>query len=225
MFYYLGRLQASEVGRQLKAVGVTKILCSPLIRTVQSADLIAEQLGLGENSICVEMGLVEEAKSFRGKTASEPRPNWDPLILPLSELMKFSTRIDPNYQSLHIVRHVKDESKPNTIAEVHESLTDRDQITRDRYRQVFQKLVQADFLQNETVLCVGHGATVLSCIMVMEKDLPEEEKIKGERCVSCFAEFRPVDPSNLLGPWKSVTGEWGSGNIFGESAEDLADRG
>lgn len=212
------------MGRQLKSVGVTRILCSPLIRTVMTADLIADQLGLGANSICVEMGLVEEAKSFRGKTSSEPRPNWNPLILPVSELMKHSSRIDPSYTSLHEVHHVKDESKPNTVREVHETLTDRDLITRDRYKQVLQKILTAEHLKDDVVLCVAHGASVLSCTLVLEAELPTEERIAGERSVSCWAEFRAVS-QNPLGPWKSVTGSWGTGNIFGDAAEDMADRG
>lgn len=42
--------------------GVTRILCSPMIRTVLTAEYVARELGLGKNSICVEMGLVEEGE-------------------------------------------------------------------------------------------------------------------------------------------------------------------
>lgn len=213
------------MGRILKSVGITKILCSPLIRAVQTADLIAEQLGFGENSICVEMGLTEEAKSFRGKTSAEPRPNWHPLILPVSELMRYSTRIDSSYVSLHIVTHTRDENQPNTVFEIHGSLSDRDEITRARKKEVLHKILNAESLKNEVVLCVGHGATVKSWVNVLEENLPEEKRIQGERNVSCFAEFRPVDPNDYLGPWQSVTGHWSSGNATGESAEDIADQG
>lgn len=221
-----GRLQASSVGEQLKNAGVTKILCSPMIRTVISADLIAEQLGFGENSIHVEKGLVEESKSFRGKTAAEPRPNWNPLILPTSELKAYSNRINMDYTTIKEVNHIRDESKPNTVAEVHDTLTDRDEITRARCREAFQLFMKSDYLDGEVVLCVGHGATVLSYCRVLEEGLPDELKITGDRSVSCFAQFVPLDPANPTGPWRSVTGSWSSGD-FGEgvSADLIEDQG
>lgn len=210
------------VGQKLKDAGITKILSSPMVRTVITSDLIAEHLGLGENSVCVEMGLVEEAKSFRGKTADEPRPNWNPLILPVNELKSYSSRIDDTYVSLLNVQHERDESKPNTVREVHPHLTDRDEITRDRCRTVLQHMIAAEHLKDEVVLCVGHGATVLAFTKAMEVGLPEEDKITGSRNVSCFSQFRPVDPENPSGPWKSVSGFWDSGEaaVEDENEED-----
>lgn len=219
-----GRKQAIAVGAQLKDVGITKILCSPMIRTVISADLVADEIGI--NTIYVEKGLVEESKSFRGKTADEPRPNWNPLILPPTDLKLYSNKVDVDYQTLLEVQHVRDESKPNTVREVHETLTDRDEITRDRCKAVLHKIIMAEALNGETVLCVGHGATVLAMSRVLEAELPEDQKIGGERTVSCFSEFRPVDPSNPMGPWKSVTGAWRHGDVLHEgTAEAPEDRG
>lgn len=221
----IGRLQAAEVGRQLKGLGITKILTSPMIRTVLTADIIAEVLGFGENSICVEMGLVEEAKSFRGKTSAEPRPNWEPLILPVSELLKYSSRIDASYVPLTEVKHVRDESVPNTVRELYAEFTDRDEVTKERCKDTCWKIIQSDKLDGEVVLCVGHGATVKNYAKALESGLPDELLCTGERTVSCFGEFKPLDAGNPTGPWKSVTGVWGNGDIFGKAAEDLADRG
>jgi len=220
-----GRQQATKVGELLKDVGITKILSSPMIRTVISADLVAEQLGLGPNSINVEMGLVEEAKSFRGKTADEPRPNWNPLILPPSELAAHSSRINLDYKTHMMVEHVKDDTKPNTVREVHATIEDRDEITKDRCRSALREFLTAEDLKDDVLLCVGHGATVKAYALALETDLPEEMKIKGERTVSCFGHFEPLDPSNPLGPWRSVTGEWGTGDFASaaaaaEAAED-----
>lgn len=220
----IGRDQAKLVGELLKNVGVTKILCSPMIRTVQSADIIAEQLGMGENSVCVEMGLVEESKSFRGKTAAEPRPNWNPLVLPVSELKAYSSRIDDTYVSIHDVVHVRDESRPNTVREVHDTLTDLNEITRDRCKVVLKKMLASDDLKDEVVLCVGHGASVLAFSKALENNLPEELKCKGERNVSCFAEFRPVVEGEPDGPWQSVLGHWQSGETEA-SADHKTDSG
>lgn len=180
-----------------------------------TADIIAEQLGLGPNSIYVERGIVEEAKSFRGKTAAEPRPNWEPLILPVSELQQYSSRIDPSYVSLVNVQHYRDETAPNTVRECHDTLQDRDEITRDRCRIAIRKIINSEKLDGEVVLCVGHGAVVTGTSKELENGLPEELRITGDRCVSCFAEFCPYDPNNTSGPWKSVFPTWRSGNIFG----------
>jgi len=218
-----GRDQAKYVGEQLKNVGVTRILCSPMIRTVQTADIIAEQLGLGKNSVYVEMGLVEESKSFRGKTSDEPRPNWNPLVLPVSELKQFSARINESYVSLHDVTHVKDESRANTVREVHGSLTDLNEITRDRCKTVLKKMLASDDLKDEVVLCVGHGATVKDFSKALETNLPEELKCQGERNVSCFAEFRPVTEGDSDGPWRSVLGYWSSGETV-EGCEHNGDK-
>ncbi len=227
IFFAIGLRQSEEVGKQLRDVGVTRILCSPMVRTVMTAEVIATQLGLGPNSVNVETGLVEEAKSFRGKTAAEPRPNWNPLVFPLQELLKYSTHIDPTYVPLLDVQHVRDEAVPNTVREVHATLTDRDEITRDRCRQLLERIIQSGRFNGETLLLVGHGATVGAIMKVFEKDLPPEAKVTGEKSVSCYSQFKPVDENNLSGPWKSVTGIWHSGNTIEglQGAEDLADRG
>jgi hypothetical protein len=189
-----------------------------MIRTVITSDIVATQLVLGENSICVEMGLVEEAKSFRGKTSSEPRPNWNPLILPPSILkLNYSSRINEDYVTATEVHHVRDEEKSNTVKELHDTITDRDEITRDRCRKTVRNLINSEFLKSDDViLCVGHGATVSAMTKALEAGLPAELTIKGDRPVSCFALFEPLDPSNPFGPWKASTTHWQSGNVENE---------
>ena len=41
----------------------------------------------------------------------------------------------------------------------------------------------------ETVLCVGHGASLKYCTKFLEKGLPMEQWIQGSQDVSCFAGF------------------------------------
>lgn len=200
-----------------------------MTRCVMTADFIAEILGLGPNSICVEFGLVEEAKSFRGKTSAEPLPKWTPLILPVEDLCAFSSRIDTSYVSHMHVNFVKDEEMLNHVREEHETMNTpahRDEVTRDRCRQAVWRIVLSDrFEEGETILCVGHGATVGGFHKALEAELPVEERVSGDRTVSCYSEFAPVDASNPQGPWKSVTGTWATGDIFHDSAEDVADQG
>ena len=195
-----------------------------MIRCVITADLIAEQLELKENSICVEYGLVEEAKSFRGKALPEPRPNWNPLVLSTAELLSFSNKIQSSYVSLHQVEHVYDETLPNTVREVHhDTLLDKNEITVDRCETVLKKILTSESLSNDVVLCVAHGATVKAFSQALERGLCEEDKIRGERTVSCFAEYRVLTPDDVLGPWKSTASEWDTGDIHGE--DNLADQG
>lgn len=209
----------------MKNWGITKILTSPMIRTVMTSNIIAEQIGLGEKSINVEMGLVEEAKSFRGKTSAEPRPNWNPLILPVSELAAYSPRLNLDYKTIVDVQHVRDEAALNTVRELHETITERDEITKDRCRTALAKFLAEPSLADDVVLLVGHGATVKSFALAFEAELPAEQKITGERTVSCFAEFRPVDPANPSGPWRSVLPEWSTGDVDRTGAEALEDQG
>lgn len=215
-----GRLQCLSVGQQLASAGITKILCSPMIRTVISADLIAEQLGFGAKSVCIEKGLVEEAKSFRGKKPPEPRPNWDPLIMPPESMVQFSDRLDLDYVPLLDVQHEMDESVPNTVREKHATLTDRDEVTRARVRDIIKRIIHAPFLDGETVLVVAHGATVLAASRMLEEELPEDLKIKGERAVSCFAQYVPVDAAKPDGPWRSLHPEWRSGDAGDSEVAD-----
>lgn len=195
-----------------------------MIRCVITADLIADQLELKENSICVEPGLVEEAKSFRGKELPDPRPNWNPLVLSTAELSSFSNKIRLDYISLHQVEHVYDETLPNTVREVHHDTSlEKNEITIDRCRTVLKKILTSESLADEVVLCVAHGATVKAFSQALERGLCEEDKIRGERTVSCFAEFRVVNPDDVLGPWKSTASEWDTGDVHGE--DNLADQG
>lgn len=208
--------QAQLVGRQLKGKGITKILCSPMLRTCQTAELVATQLGLGANTICVELGLVEEAKHFRGIN-HEPRPNWNPIVLtPQYHLENTSKRIDLSYVSLNPVKHVRDDSIPNTVREVSCSNTlDRDQITKDRCKLTLHRVLESPQLQDEVVLCVAHYSTVKIMSKTIEMDLPhgEDLRIRGDRRVSCFSGFKPTDPKNPKSPWRSIEGRWGTGDL------------
>jgi hypothetical protein len=104
-----------------------------MIRTCQTATIISEVLGLGLNSVSIEPGLTEEAKSFRGKTANEPNPVWDPIYYSPSELTQYSSLIDLSYVPLiNKVNFVKDDSLPNNVREDHATLTNEREILIDR---------------------------------------------------------------------------------------------
>ena len=59
----LGREQAAEAGRQLKSAGIDLIICSDLRRAVETAEIVADQIGYDRAAIVVDTRLREV---FRG---------------------------------------------------------------------------------------------------------------------------------------------------------------
>lgn len=83
-----GELQAWELGQRLKHESIDHIFCSPFLRTVQTANHVAEVLDL---PLKLEWGLCEWLN-----------PDWMhtmPETLSLKVLKKQFPRIDSNYQS------------------------------------------------------------------------------------------------------------------------------
>ena len=202
----LGIEQAAMIGQQLRSLGIRKIYSSPLIRAVQTSHVIAEQLGFGENSVLVEPGIVEQARSFRGKQKPEPLPTWNPLLLPVSELKRlYSDKIDETYPPLVNVSYERDVNLLNELREIGEEGVSDEDIIVERSKKFLARLMKTDF---ETVLVVGHGATTKNCEKILQTGLSRERHIVGERAVSSWAEFQPVDTTNLEGPWYAPGGLW-----------------
>lgn len=83
-----GELQAWELGQRLKGESIDHIFCSPFLRTVQTANHVAEVLDL---PLKLEWGLCEWLN-----------PDWMhtmPETLPLEVLKQRFPRIDSTYQS------------------------------------------------------------------------------------------------------------------------------
>lgn len=233
-----GCQQAHYMGQYLRKYPIHKILCSPFIRCVQTADIVAEELGLTENSICVETGLIEEAKSMRGKCPPEPLPVWNPLFLSPLQLQAHSSRIDCNYQTLQNVIHEINEEIPNHVQEtlLESSETSRDVVTRLRCQRFIDALLSHDeFGKDQNVLCVGHGATVKYFSEALQNGIPKDKMIGGERCVACCAIFlpRPTE-DNDENPeeycWYSPDASWRSPlnvreDLACETVDNIEDRG
>jgi broad specificity phosphatase PhoE len=203
-----GLFQAAIVGNQMKDLGIEKIYVSPLIRTVQTAHAIADILGLGPGSLHVEPGVIEEARSFRGKKVPEPAPTWNPLVLPLTDLWEYSDKINMEYTPLVTVTHVYDEELLNKVREVAEDGIPVNKVIVERSKKFLEELLKTDF---EKVLVICHGATTKHCEALLQTGLDPELKIIGDRAVSCWAEFEPVDENNIDGPWYSPGGIWNQG--------------
>jgi broad specificity phosphatase PhoE len=89
-----GFIEAKELGQRLKSESISHIFSSPFLRTIQTADQIAEILDL---SIKIEAGLSEWLN-----------PDWmraSPEKLPLEVLKEKYPRIDLSYTSLIIPQY------------------------------------------------------------------------------------------------------------------------
>lgn len=95
-----GLIQARELGQRLKAESIDHIFSSPFLRTVQTANEVAEILDL---PIKLEAGLSEWLN-----------PEWMngmPQKLPLEVLAKQYTRIDSSYTSVVIPQYPESNEK------------------------------------------------------------------------------------------------------------------
>ena len=179
-----GREQARRLGRHLRDKGISRILCSPLIRTTQTADLIAAEIGLGEDSIWPEDGLCEDAVSMRYPSA--------PVLLAAADLRAISDRVNMEYVPLRPVRHRADPGcrirdiarKPkkyvpgedreiHNVRELHDTippvdteqpdqqkvLRELNRITADRCAVTVTAILADKRHVGETLLLVGHGAS------------------------------------------------------------------
>lgn len=226
-----GIQQVQFCGKLLKDRGITRILCSPMIRTVQSADFVAEQLGFGEKSLCMEWGLLEQARSMRGYDAGEPLPVWTPLVQSPQDATAYSSRINMEYSSLRDVKHKLYESMANAVAEIHDDLpilpdkNSRDAITKSRCEELVTRILDCDALADDIVICVCHGATIAHMTFALQNKLEEDDRIKGDAVVSCFAGFVPTttDDAKVQGSWKSLVLEWETGDATIDASKENAD--
>ena len=130
--------------RKILLPGTTRILSSPLIRCVQTSTLLAQEIGFA-HKIVVENGLMEDAKSMRGREEGEKKPAWAPtLILGPIRLQEFSPILDVASESMVKVTHVKDVAVRNNVREIHQhdpSITDANEVTLARVRQLLKELI------------------------------------------------------------------------------------
>lgn len=125
-----GFQQALETGQRLLEENIAAIYASPFLRTVQTAHVIADVLGL---KIYVEYGICEALK-----------PKWypqKPQLLSLEMLQEEYPRIDPNYQSL--VMPIYPEAN--------------DALTFERCKRASHAITASS---QGNLLLVGHGASV-----------------------------------------------------------------
>ncbi len=70
-----GRAQASQLGQRLKGRGVSHVFASPLLRAAQTAQIIAEVLGLGVPILDTRLAEIAYGQ-WEGLTQAEIRRRW-----------------------------------------------------------------------------------------------------------------------------------------------------
>lgn len=232
-----GFLMANESGNQIKELignDNVKIFSSPLIRCLQTADSIANVLG--SSTIYREPGLIEESRCMRGRKAGEPPP-VDPIYLPLSEVLQYSQKIDEGYSPLLEIEYVRDYSLPNTVREVHPTLTDSKAVLASRchtfVQRFFDKIAAESASSSASsngyhAIFVTHGATIKSLAKTLNTFGPESAKmISGSANTSGWAQFKPLSSSlsSTSVSWEATSESWlpGGSILPGGIEEDAGD--
>jgi broad specificity phosphatase PhoE len=140
-----GIIQAEQLANRLRGENITHIFASPFLRTVQTANAIAQALDL---SIKLETGLSEWLN-----------PAWmteDPEKLPTQTLASLFPRIDTSYTPQIVAKY------PETQEQV-----------RERSGQTARCLA-AGFFPHD-ILLVAHGASVLGGAMGLVGEIAKTE--------------------------------------------------
>ncbi len=209
--------------RELEKLGATlnSVFCSPTIRCVQTSHIYLDNLGTAQHKINVETGLLEEAKSFRGRDEGEKKPAWTPLILPASSLKQWSDRVDEEYEPFVTVNHVHTDLNKNEVLEVHQSdtsLTDHQSIMDARIIKLLECLtLRIEEIPDKTaILAVTHGAIVKNLTKVLNGG-------KAYGTVKALTGSFTVFSYDSEGKWSAVYDEFINSAYVGE--EHARDQG
>ena len=140
-----GMVQAQQLGKRLKGKKIAHIFASPFLRTIQTANAVAEVMDL---QIKLEIGLSEWLN-----------PAWmteEPEKLPTSALVKLFPRIDTSYTSRIAAQY----------PETHEKVRERSAQTA--------RCLSTEFFPHD-ILLVAHGASVLGAAMGLVGDIAKTE--------------------------------------------------
>jgi broad specificity phosphatase PhoE len=138
-------VQAQQLAKRLKGKKIAHIFASPFLRTIQTANAVAEVMDL---QIKLEIGLSEWLN-----------PAWmteEPEKLPTSALVKLFPRIDTSYTSRIAAQY----------PETHEKVRERSAQTA--------RCLSTEFFPHD-ILLVAHGASVLGAAMGLVGDIAKSE--------------------------------------------------
>lgn len=224
--------QALSIKEKLKEhhLVASKIYSSPLIRCLTTSNIIAD--GIGVKEIDIENGLVEQAKSMRGRLRGEKKPTWKPLLLsPETLKAEYCDKVNINYRSLINPQHEKCD-RGNNVHECHledNKIREEDEIMKFRCKALMDSLLRDHQWSNEkAIVLVSHGAIckmiaalLLDTVSPLNSDenwVNEDSEgnniagIEGDASVGSFAIFEQVDGNGKYDvsktKWKALTSSW-----------------
>uniref|UniRef100_A0A7S4FPB8 Uncharacterized protein n=1 Tax=Eutreptiella gymnastica TaxID=73025 RepID=A0A7S4FPB8_9EUGL len=240
----VGKSQARQLAAALKDRGVTRIISSPLIRCMQTSEIVAEELGLEVGSVYAEEGLCEEAPSLR-----DPKP---PYFLRPHDLRGLCSRVNLEYKSVRPVEHRYDEGavirdlkrKPkqyrpgadrefHSVRELHDTIPKVDtsqeegvvdrlsEITAHRCGVAIDRVLADSRHSGHRLLLVGHGA---STKWVVAHLLRQGTKSFPHGSVGSMMELTRVDGAPGAS-WKAETDGFVSGHLSVKGKEGCGDSG
>lgn len=102
----LGRQQALQTGKKLAGKNISRILCSPLIRAKETAEIIATELGLDTNDIEVIQDLRERGV---GECEGKPKDMESEMYITLDTERGFEPQAVLIERSLRVLERIKAE--------------------------------------------------------------------------------------------------------------------
>lgn len=219
---------AQQMQQSLSSEGITAddilVISSPLIRTVQTAEIVSQVLNV-KGKICLEPAIIEEYSWMRGYNDGEPKTCF-PIFLPPQELYDtYSQNIDLSYNPYFVPTFIPDCNQRNGIRECHPALTD------EQHSKVLVRYRCRDFIQNyvmnpsstisryRAIVVIGHGATNTGCVIGLQEHLPEEDKFNISTIANTGAWSLFLERES----WKSIHRGWTNTAIPG-TADHANDR-
>ena len=102
----LGREQAIETAKKLADKNITKILCSPLVRAKETAEIIAVELGMQASDVEVILELRERGV---GECEGKPKDMESEMYITLDTERGFEPQADLIERSLRALEIIKEE--------------------------------------------------------------------------------------------------------------------
>jgi len=202
------RLVAEDILQELEQEGIhtneVVILASPLVRTVQSAEIVAETLKI-PGSICLEPCIIEES-SYIGVGYGHFSANKVPFPIFLSpkELSQTYGNINQSYVPFYVPIFYQDDSNLNGIQEMDPQGSDErdsDVLIQRRCQNFIDNYVlnPASVLgKYRAIIIIGHGSSVSACA----QHLTQESQWVGCPPTGSWSLFL-----ERLG-WRSKQNEW-----------------
>ena len=192
------------------------IISSPLIRTVQTAEIVSQVLDV-KGKICLEPAIIEEYSWMRGYDVGEPKTCFPIFLSPQELYDTYSQNIDLSYDPYFTPTFIPDSNQRNGVRECNPALPDEQQskvLVRYRCRDFIQNFVMnpsSKISKYRAVVVIGHGATNTGCVIGLQEHLPAEDKFNICTIANTGAWSVFLEREN----WKSIHPGWNNSYVPG----------